>query len=786
MASRSLCLLTALAACAAATPAAAYDDSQYQSQLTRAALEDAITHHARNGRELVDIEARPDGDSVRFAAVWAHVDGRVHRLVHGSSADWSDFIRRNRDRRGRYLDVEVGYFGDHKRYSALFYEDGDSYGYALRTTNTDAEFQQHLEDNRAAGRRLVDFEAYPLPSGELRYAGVWVSDPNQPMTALYYGLESADVSDLLRPMQGRVLDVERYYSPAHAGYRYALVIAQAERSGWALWRGYTRAAFLDRFRAEERAGKQLIDLDTYAIGDTVYYAGVWGEAAKSLWTIDAPLREPDRLAPAPALAARIAAAEGGFADRIGLYARNVRTGTSVGHREDELFYLASTAKLVPHFRLWQAAEDRTLDLDRDTIRYTASAWYVDDRINATGVDPTDPNGTDDHWGLGTCQCDPDACEDGDGDDDRGDRIRLRDLDIAMMRVSDNAATSMLIDDPTHGLAHLGLDHNEWLAALPGAGRGWGPVTSILDVDRDIIWQGQVMAYPRDPSTFGAPTAVLEPMFRGCAAGDDPFGMLTRHFPAGAPRYQPGDGHRRMYRQGSNNAEPRAVAALLDHVMRGTVLETLRDDALAVLRPHRAANNANALPGTVTSHVKAGSKGETWRTPSTRARAYAGVLRVGDESIVFSLNADRVTSDADYGTFRDRALHDLLGMLLPDLDSASAQRAARLVTHSGRVGDRIVFETELSNRGGVATPAFDVTFRASSNRTYGNGDPLLAVVRIPPIAAGATAPVRFDVPVPAALPRGAWHIVWRIDSGGVVDELVKDDRRGATMTTFRRL
>ena len=135
----------------------------------------------------------------------------------------------------------------------------------------------------------------------------------------------------------------------------------------------------------------------------------------------------------------------------------MRGDESLGYRENEPFYLASTTKIAVHARLWQHYGSGHL-AQTDTVLYgdpndpffnpafadSAVPWYVDERPNPGLSTLTDPNNVG-RWSADSLQA-----------------IPLSTLDAAMMQVSDNSATSMLVKDPTFGLAWDSLDLNEWL------------------------------------------------------------------------------------------------------------------------------------------------------------------------------------------------------------------------------------------------------------------------------------------------------------------------------------
>ena len=252
---------------------------------------------------------------------------------------------------------------------------------------------------------------------------------------------------------------------------------------------------------------------------------------------------------------------------IAFHAKNLRTGQSISWRADEMFYLASTAKIPIHIRLWQLIENGHLNMF-DTIGYTNGAntpdpYFVDNRSNASQTGP----------GLTSCNCNgtiANLCAAG-RTSDLGKRLPLSRLDQAMMQVSDNAATSMLVDDLQLGLAYDETDLNEWLSGIPGVGRGFGVLTSIQNLDRLIVWRRQLTVSPPPNSLFLVPRGSLEAVIRtgGIGCGNDAWGTLaawvqqTFQTTTMPNRGNNEPGFNDYFNMGLNSAEPRAMTDLIE-------------------------------------------------------------------------------------------------------------------------------------------------------------------------------------------------------------------------------
>lgn len=766
--------------------------AQFSHEATRAAFDVQRSFHALNGRSLVDIEVRWDGTEERYTAVWFPLSGSVHTLIQGTPTEWGEFHTSMAPLAGRFLDVEVGYFGGEKKYSAIFYQDGDDYNFALHTTNTDLGFQSYLDTYQRQGRSIIDFEAYRLPSGDTRFAGVWVDDPNQPQTHLLYHLESADISVLLRPMQGRVIDVERYYSSLHNEDRYAVILAVLPGGGWGHYRELTSTQLTDKNDLISGTDTHLIDLDPVVNSSgLVRYNAVWGNNFKSLNEVAAMPAPIDPEPLTPELSALVTEFETTAAvGTVGFYAKNLRTDQSVSYRGDELAYLASSTKIAIHIKFWQDAQNGRF-YPSDALQYTSNAvtgspWYVDERPYpgfATGA----PGFTD----------------------NRGGWYALDRFDSAMMTRSDNGATSALVLDPDIGAAYAAQDLTEWMASEVGIGSGWGIVTAIQDVDRHIMWQGQQTTdHAAEQSYFRLPLYAFGPRLRytwgvctvggtprpncvdfecqrcdahsdcmtgqTCVVVEDPWRELADYFgmAAGAttPRVNLDVGRSRYYASGLNSATPRAVGNLWEGLLEGRFLNPgYTENAVNSLDTWAPLTDGSRFPGSVTMRAKGGSRATTC--------IETGVYQYGDENIVVSVQTKDLTRpcSSDNVTNDVREIYmpvfgeELLFALATDLEVVNPATDAAIGPAAARPGENLIFFATVTNKyGGDADPV-DVRLVLSTNTDITQYDPIIGVGRTNLIPGNDSEMVLETGTLPTLAP-GMYYFGWLVDFGEELPEI----------------
>ncbi|MCG6657968.1 serine hydrolase [Halomonas campisalis] len=147
------------------------------------------------------------------------------------------------------------------------------------------------------------------------------------------------------------------------------------------------------------------------------------------------------------LESRLAAIEEAFDGELGVHVRPLAPGAPrVGWRDTEPWYLASLVKVPVAIELMARVEAGELTLDQRLVLRESD--YVD------GAGPT-------NWA------------------EPGTPLRLGDLLVAMLTVSDNTATDMLIE-------HLGLEAiNRRAASLVGEPQRLGPITPLVEVRRQV-------------------------------------------------------------------------------------------------------------------------------------------------------------------------------------------------------------------------------------------------------------------------------------------------------------
>ena len=175
------------------------------------------------------------------------------------------------------IDIEVDEIDGQQRVGAVWQKNLDGRGWAEYRNLSASEFQTTLSDLRSKGYRLIDQEAYQL-AGNWNYAGVWIENKETLDWISYLDQTSTDFGTLFDRYSGAgylMIDMDAYTTSA--GIRYSAVwVKNSENLDWAEWRDMTSAEFGAKF--EELKGKyRMIDVESYTVNGTQYYAGIWVE-----------------------------------------------------------------------------------------------------------------------------------------------------------------------------------------------------------------------------------------------------------------------------------------------------------------------------------------------------------------------------------------------------------------------------------------------------------------------------------------------------------------------------
>lgn len=773
---RTIRALGAAALLLGAAVASAQSSHQYLLGRSRSQVDQDIVDQRAAGRELVDIERRRSPQGVlSFDLIFAPLPGvgHVSALIDVDEAAYDGFLAQIQNQAGRVLDLEVDEEGGAWRFSLLFWP-GSSHAAAreIRSRRQRQDFLDLVADRARSAGRLVDIEA-TVRNGQLYFSGVWQTHAGQPQNVLHVDLLRTDLDVLARAADasiapGAILDIERYRDPADQVERFAVLLAPLAASGERLSTALNLATLNSVHVSIASAGNHAIDIDRYYdAGGNPRYDVLWGPSRAPLGDVPALRHDDQMLATGGALQALIDGYDAGNPRRnaLGLFAMNLRTRTSVGHRADELFPLASLVKLPIAARLLRDADVVGLNLDTSTERFTS------------GSASFDPHWVDDRLAPGL------------GCGDRGQTFSLRRAMQGMLTVSDNATTGMLLlrED---GLARQALSINDWLAGLAGIGQGFGPILAIGELDRLAAGAGQgcpasicKLSHPHASCRFAtafassstnsllaAQTWRIELALRG--SGES---CGTAHGQALADFYAPAPvpdscfdhGLARFQDGGHNAATPRALGLLHEALANGQLLSAQRlSELFAAMGEFDVLDGHPDFPDADEVYSKGGTKGDF--NSITHTVTDSALLRIGPDW--FTLVAFAKHSNIDDSLLRsNRAGFDYpeLGLLAlrriaPDLLTSTTLVPNLQSASQVQVGDPVAVQLRVRNAGPVAAGGFRLALHASPDASIDAADPLLGTLDTSALAAGGERTLLLSGNVPAGLAPGSYRVGWRID------------------------
>lgn len=232
------------------------------------------------GLMMVDTEAYPHGNATRYAMVWTtNTDGRGWAAYRDMTSDrygerWQEF----RDRGWRPVDIEAYPTRNGLRYAGIWVENRERVRWASRRDMTGEQYGDWFREQRDAGMRLIDMEAYQTPAG-LRYAAIWVHNTDNREWAQLRNMTRESYQQHLeqRSAQGfRLVDFEAWNTAN--GTRYGAIWERRPGNrAMQVRTDRTAQQFGDLWTQYRDEGYRLHDFERYDTPNGPRYGGIWVE-----------------------------------------------------------------------------------------------------------------------------------------------------------------------------------------------------------------------------------------------------------------------------------------------------------------------------------------------------------------------------------------------------------------------------------------------------------------------------------------------------------------------------
>ncbi|GAA3950891.1 serine hydrolase [Actinoplanes auranticolor] len=275
-------------------PAAVFDPAAVAWASVRdqssAAFAQTFAKMKADGYLVLDLEIDASPGDYRVGAVFQrNLDHRAWRSLRDLTEAQFATERAKAAADGlRPVDLETYQIGSQRRYAAVWVQNVEKLGSAMRHDLTGAAFSAWFQEQKAARRLPLDIEQYRTPAG-MRYAAAWVDNRENLAWQLHRDLTGAQYGTLFTQNQGayRMLALDSVTGPA--GQRYAGIwVANPGGRQWRERRDLTLGQWNNWWSRYSDEGFRLVSYERYATPAGTRYAGIWRQNSdRPVWNLRA-------------------------------------------------------------------------------------------------------------------------------------------------------------------------------------------------------------------------------------------------------------------------------------------------------------------------------------------------------------------------------------------------------------------------------------------------------------------------------------------------------------------
>ncbi|KAL3474806.1 hypothetical protein BJX99DRAFT_260067 [Aspergillus californicus] len=170
-------------------------------------------------------------------------------------------------------------------YAAIFEKNDDDAGIAWVSHHrmTAATYQDKFDEYVADGFRLRQVNGYNV-DGDVYFAAIWDKSPSGAWVARHNMDAGAlqTYTDSYIDQGYKVVHVSGYEVQGEAHFA-ALWEKVDDGNAWWAWAAMSSSEYQTKFDAYLEDGYRLLDVNGYAVDNTVYYAAVWDTSASGAW-----------------------------------------------------------------------------------------------------------------------------------------------------------------------------------------------------------------------------------------------------------------------------------------------------------------------------------------------------------------------------------------------------------------------------------------------------------------------------------------------------------------------
>lgn len=276
-------LQAAAPAAPADIPSSLFDPNSVQwssvRSMTSAQYSAYFATQSAAGYMVTDIEVDLVDGVYRVGAVWQkNLDGRGWYQLRDLTSDgfhekWTEYSEAGY----RLIDQETYVIDGTRYWAGVWHKNVEEYGWLSQRNLTSTQFGESFDTYSEAGFMMIDFEAYTVGDGStLNYAAAWVENAESLAWVEFRDMSSAQFAakfDELAPTF-RMIDVESYRL-GNTQYYAGIWVENKNGRGWYEYRDMTPTEFGNKWLQLRDAGYRLIDYEIYPTENGWRTAGIW-------------------------------------------------------------------------------------------------------------------------------------------------------------------------------------------------------------------------------------------------------------------------------------------------------------------------------------------------------------------------------------------------------------------------------------------------------------------------------------------------------------------------------
>jgi hypothetical protein len=238
-----------------------------------------ITQQRAAGLMLIDIDVDADQGfctCLYGGAFQRNLDGRDWFVVHNiTEPGLRQAIEEFRTLNMRLVDFEPYVVGDQRRWSGLWIENVEGYAWNAVVSTTSGGVRLFSDNERAAGRLIVDVDGVRAGSGAL-YSAISVRNAENLAWTLGLDVTSDEFHLLFEALRQTHRPLVADSTNTNAGQRFSGVwLENRNGRGRAIWRNLTIDQWAQKWQEERDAGRRVINFERYETANGARYLGIW-------------------------------------------------------------------------------------------------------------------------------------------------------------------------------------------------------------------------------------------------------------------------------------------------------------------------------------------------------------------------------------------------------------------------------------------------------------------------------------------------------------------------------